>query len=82
MISKSKALQIAEKHHGPGFKLYRITSGTPDNVNLYSAYKNVWCVLCSSHPNDGKIMLCSSRAIIISKEKGKILYDGSAHDEG
>jgi len=88
MISETEAINIAEKHHGPGFHFFSITHGAAD-ISASLAYvanarkwhpDDVWCVLCSAHP--GKMMLCSSRAIIISKDTGEILYDGDAGDEG
>jgi len=88
MIGEAEAITIAEKHHGPGFHFFSITHGAAD-ISASLAYAanarkwhpdHVWCVLCSANP--GKSMLCSSRAIIISKDTGDILFDGDAGDEG
>lgn len=85
MISQEEAIRIAEKHHGPGFVFYGITHGIPFKCGAYGMEKragdDVWCILCSANPGR-KGVLCSSRAIVISKDTGEILYDGSADDEG
>ena len=88
VISREEAIQIAERHHGPEFKFSRILHGVPHNFGIYSSQEgdrwvgdDVWCVLCSLHQGNSG-MLCSSRAIVISKDTGEILYDGSAGDEG
>ncbi len=86
MISQEGAIKIAEKHHGPGFELYWITHGM-GCCRVYQsaahswAADDVWCILCSNHPR-AKGPIAASRAIVIHKETGKILYDGSAGDEG
>ena len=84
MISQDRAIEIAKEHHGNEFKFYRITHGVPNNCRIYNSGEwfpdDVWCVLCSAHP--GQYMLASSRAIIISKDTGEILFDASANDEG
>ena len=85
MISQDEAIAVAKKHHGEGFEFFKITRGIPNNCRIYGSGDwvpdNVWCVLCSAHPNNHYI-LASSRAIVIFKDTGKILYDGSANDEG
>jgi D-alanyl-D-alanine carboxypeptidase len=88
MITQEEAVQIAAKHHGSGFELFRTVHGAVGvsatleyTANCRKWYPdNVWCVLCSAHP--GKAGLSSSRAIIVDKKTGEILYDGSAEDEG
>jgi hypothetical protein len=40
-----------------------------------------WIAYCE-RPKDEPLMLCSSTIIIISKDSGKILYAGTALDEG
>lgn len=84
MITQEEAIKIAAKHHGPKFEFYSITHGVPDNCSLYGSFSHypddVWCVVCSAHHPEG--MLASSRAIVICKNTGKVLYDGSANDEG
>jgi len=85
MIDREDAIKIAEKHHGPGFEFYGITHGVPANYSIYGSFPqnpdDVWCVSCSNHP--GKhCVVASSRAIVIDKTTGAVLYDGSANDEG
>ena len=87
MISREEAIKIAEKHHGPGFELYRISHGLPNNCAVYRgsarswAPDDVWCVSCLNHPGKHHIAT-SSLAIVIHKETGEILYGGDAGDEG
>ena len=85
MITKDEAVVIAEKAHGPNFKFFGVTHGVPSNFNIYGGFlrapDDVWCVSCSSHPDRDDIV-SSCRAIVISKDTGKILYDGGAGDEG
>jgi hypothetical protein len=51
------------------------------NWNVYGAgnLESCWYILSSFSDSP---MLASSRLIAISKETGKILFDGSANDEG
>lgn len=88
MITQEEAIKIAEKHHGPGFDFFAISHGV-SQISASMEYianarklrpDDVWCVLCSARP--GQSGLFSSRAIVVSKETGEILYDGSADDEG
>ncbi len=88
MITKEEAIKIAEEHHGPGFKFFQISHGLPSNCSVYRSSStswtpdDAWCVLCSAHPEKSGMILSSSRAIVIHKDTGAILYDGSANDEG
>ncbi len=85
MMTEEEAIKIAEQHHGPKFEFYKITHGVPDNCSLYGSFSrypdDVWCILCSAYPHRNDLLI-SSRAIVICKDTGKILYDGDAGDEG
>lgn len=84
MITAEQAIEIAKKHHGAECEFYSVTHGmsqiSPCLEYITNARKwrpdDVWCVLCA------RAIIASSRAIIISKETGEVLYDGSAGDEG
>ena len=80
-ISPDKALDIARLCNSDRkLKIYSITGFLPDNCLVYNCPENCWFVLCDSDP---KILgLKSSRLICVSKETGKIMYDGSANNEG
>jgi len=80
-ISRRAARIIAEKHHGPGIEIFQITDDIAGHCRLLYRYDNSWGVKCSFTPGRHE-SLTSSRVIIISKETGDILYDGSASDEG
>lgn len=88
MISREEAIKIAEELHGTGFKFYGIEHGAAQ-ISASMAYlanarkwrpDDVWCVTCSSKPE--QLGLFSCRAIVVCANTGKILYDGSANDEG
>ena len=85
MITKERAVAIAEKLHGPKFKLYQVTHGVPENFAIYGSFPrnpdDVWCVSCSIGSGKANV-LASGHAVVISKETGNVLYDGSACDEG
>lgn len=87
MINQEEAIKIAEQRCGPDFKFYRIAHGMIGARNVYQsaafswAPDDVWCLLCCNHPR-AKGSIASSRAIVIHKDTGKILFDGSADDEG
>lgn len=85
MITKEEAIAIAEKLHGSKFKMHKVTHGVPSNFALYGSFpKNpddVWCVSCSIR-SEKVNALASGYAVVISKETGNVLYDGSACDEG
>jgi len=85
MISQEQAIEIAKQYCGGEFKLFSIKHGVIGYPGVYRlgmwAPDDVWCISCSYHP--GKTTgLFSSRVIVIHKDTGKILYDGSACDEG
>ncbi|MBU1863430.1 MAG: hypothetical protein KKH94_07215 [Candidatus Omnitrophica bacterium] len=84
MITKEDAIEIAKHKCDGRFEFYGIIHGIPNNCRIYNSGEwfpdDVWCILCSAHP--GKCMLASSRAIVVSKDTGTVLYDGSANDEG
>lgn len=83
MISKEEAVAIAEKLHGA--KFYGATSGIPSNFAIYGSFPrnpdDVWCVCCSLQ-SDRTGVITSGHAVVIAKDTGQVLYDGSACDEG
>ena len=84
-VCKKRALQIAEQHVGRiewGLG-YCIHSGKPDNARIYDEpTEPSWYVFVPWNDGIGDFMLRSSRILAISKQTGKILFDGSANDEG
>ena len=81
-ISKEQALEIFRAHIATDKpQLHSITDSAP-NVNVYGLpLEKCWHILCSYHPHC-PTMIASSRLICISKNTGRILFDGSANDEG
>jgi hypothetical protein len=93
IIDKQKAVQIACKKANCNIEDLHIYS-TPPQTNLYfsgpilppdekeSAMDDCWHITVPWNDGKNKMMLRSSRIIIISKETGKVVYDGDAGDEG
>ena len=82
-ISKEQALEIFRAHIATDKpQIHSITDSAP-NVNVYGGLplEECWHILCSYQPND-PTMLTSSRLICVSKNTGRILFDGSANNEG
>ena len=86
-IDKKDALRIAIKEVSKslqpdpsGFKVY---SKKPERLHLYNMTSEpCWFVYAPWNDGYKGMMLRSSRIILISKKTGRVLYDGSANDEG
>jgi len=82
-VSQRKALRIARKAADHDLPFYSIERVKPEKICLYNMPSEPsWFVF--SPWNDGKdgTMLRSCRLIMVSKLSGRVLYDGSAMDEG
>lgn len=81
-VTARKALRLAADHAGvpeTDLNQWIVRAETPKLYNPPA--EPCWPVYCPW--NDGKPpMIRSSRVILVSKLTGKILYDGSASDEG
>ena len=81
-ISKEQALEIARRHNdGKNIRLHYITDVRQDNWSLYGQegmYDNCWFILWGFE----RPMLVSSRLICVCKSTGRVIFDGSACDEG
>jgi len=85
-IDEQTALQIALKQVSMppivDVSQLRICPSNP-GLHLYAMpTEPSWFVYAPWRDESDGFMLRSSRIIIISKESGKVLYDGSAEDEG
>ena len=84
-IDCDKALRIvAEKVEVDTGEL-ECRDGLPGNCNPYdrpSSGEPFWCVYAPWMDGKDETMLRSSRIVLVSKRTGKILFDGSANDEG
>jgi len=80
-VGKKKAIAIVRGYVAPGIHIYEAT----DNLNRVNLYKTpqerCWCVYVSWDDKD-IICLRSSQVVLVSKQSGRILYDGTASDEG
>ncbi|MBN8476052.1 hypothetical protein [Sulfuritalea sp.] len=55
----------------------------PADFNIYAGFREpCWWVQVPWNDDSGQPVLRSSRVIVIGRQSGKILYDGSAGDEG
>jgi len=80
-VTKEKALEIATEHASRvNPDIFRITDSLPSNCAVYNAPKDCWYIFCSYDPTS--YCLRSSRLICVAKSTGKVVYDGSAQDEG
>jgi hypothetical protein len=82
-VSRGKAIRIARESAGHELEFYDVLDYKPEKCALYYLPKEpAWFILSPwNDGKDGKI-LRSCRLIMVSKLNGKILYDGSAEDEG
>ena len=83
IITKEKAINIADEHIRNDKREYCVHDNLPTNgFGIYNQpTEDCWYVTCSFDTR-GTVGLGSSRLIFVSKKTGKVLYDGSANDEG
>jgi len=81
-ITKQRALQIAARALKSQDGQFECHSRKPESCRIYgiTPIDPCWYVYVPWY--DGLIALRSSRVMVISRVNGKILYDGSAGDEG
>jgi len=82
-IGKRKAMKIAKKAIKADTSSFNICDTKPANINVYNLLKEpCWFIFVPW--NDGKdgMMHRSSHLLLISKLTGRVLFDGSAGDEG
>lgn len=82
-VNRQKAVQIAKQAIVPNAQHFHVFSRKPQGVNVYNLpAEPYWCVFVPwGDGKDGR-MLRSSHLLLISKFSGRVLYDGSANDEG
>lgn len=82
-LGKRKALRIAQKHCQPDLDQFRHQVDSDLPLELYGKPTEPhWTVYAPWMDGHDGAMIRSSRVILVSKRTGKILYDGSASDEG
>lgn len=82
-VSRKKAAAIVCEQCGVRVEDLRIAGRMPDNVHVYALpTEPSWFVYVPWMDERSRFMLCPSRIVLVSKITGKILYDGSASDEG
>ncbi len=85
-ITREKALEICKDYlEGKGVKPFEFQGGVVvDDLKdvgfiAYNAPREGWII---KYPRPHFEGICSGFAIVISKETGKIIFDGDACDEG
>ena len=82
-VSRRRAGGIAAAQTTPALKPFRVCGRQPANVNIYDLpTEPCWFVFVPWGDGKDGTMLRSSHVILVSKISGKVLYDGSANDEG
>lgn len=83
-LGKRKALRIARQHCMPALDEFRHHDDVNGRAPCIYAKPTEPCWIVHAPWMDGLDGKCfrSSRIIMISKRTGKVLYDGSANDEG
>ncbi|MCR4299591.1 MAG: hypothetical protein NUV75_12745 [Gallionella sp.] len=81
-ITEQRALAIAARAFVPHDGQFKCYSQKPDSCRLYDINTDQHCWYVYAPWPDGMLALRSSRVMVISRSTGKILYDGSAGDEG
>lgn len=84
-LSRKRALRIAGRQvHSGQEKDFSVYDYLPGNTHIYmpTIDKPCWFVLCPWGDGQDSTMLRSSRLMVITRWGGKVIYDGSAGDEG
>ena len=77
-ITRDEALRcFAERYRSPEIQIHDVSDSRP--MECYLADANAWFIRFSIDRLPG---VRPSRLLCISKSNGRILYDGSASDEG
>jgi hypothetical protein len=82
-VSRRQAVDIARTQSTPAQSSFRVYGRKPGNVNIYNLPAEAcWFVFASWGDGKDGTILRSSRVLLVSKLSGKVLYDGTANDEG
>jgi hypothetical protein len=83
VINKKKVILIACQTANCNIQNLRIFSRKPENTNtFFTPSQKCWYVFVPWNDGKDRLMLRSSRVLLISKKDGEVLYDGDAGDEG
>lgn len=81
-ITKQMALEIAKQACKANTEEFSCHTKKPESCCNYVTYPDQPCWYVYVPWGDGLLALRSSRVMVISRLTGKVLYDGSAEDEG
>ncbi len=83
-ITREKAIKIAASQPTTDISMFS-AQDTPGNANIYMARgidEPCWYVSAPWGNGMDGAMLRSRRIVVIARKTGRVLYDGSANDEG
>jgi hypothetical protein len=80
-VSRKKALEIARETCAPLPGAFKLTRKKPTNSIIYGVSEDEPCWYVTVH-NERSQVIQSSHVVVISRRTGKVLYNGSAFDEG
>ena len=82
-VTRAAALRMLMRSKGMRRDdIYDILESMPAGRAMYNAPANCWYIHCRWCDGLDGEMLRSSRLVCVDKRSRKIVYDGSAHDEG
>ena len=82
-INFEKAVEIAQQSFIPSADLFTVYEKKQDWMNIYLPNDEpCWFIKAPWNDKLDYRMITSQHVIVISKESGEIIYDGSACDEG
>ena len=83
LFERRQVAVIARRAVVPDVRQFRVYSRKPENVNVYNVpTEPCWYVFAPWVDGKDGTMLRSSHVLLVSKISGRVLYDGSANDEG
>lgn len=82
-VTRGRALQIAVKVCTPDRRQFECFDAKPEGCRIFNApAEPCWYILCPWGDGlDGRATR-SRRLVILSRRTGRVLYHGSAHEEG
>lgn len=81
-ISARKAVQIISKHTGRPIECIKLYSEEQKRWHLYNCWGDEPCWYATVQRRDDLCLLCGTWVVAVSKKTGKVLFSGTAGDEG
>ena len=81
-VSARKAVHIISKHTGRPSECIVLYSVEQKSWHLYNCWGDESCWYASVERDDDLCLLCGTWVVAVSKKTGKVLFSGTASDEG